>query len=65
MQGGLSEISKKMGRPTDNPKPNKITFRIDSADKEILDKYIRQKSVTQTQALRSAIKLLENELKIQ
>jgi len=52
-----------MGRPTDNPKPHKITVRIDSKDKEILDCYTEQESITQMEAVRRGIKKLENEIK--
>ena len=36
---------KKMGRPTDNPKLNKISIRISDEDKGILDKYCEKENV--------------------
>ena len=30
---------KKMGRPTENPRPNKLSIRISDEDKEILEKH--------------------------
>lgn len=56
-------MSPKMGRPTDNPKPYKITVRIDEKDKEILGKYCEQEEVSQMEAVRRGIKKLENDIK--
>ena len=56
-------MSPKMGRPTDNPKPYKITIRIDEKNKEILDKYCKQEEVSQMEAVRRGIKKLENDIK--
>lgn len=55
--------SKKMGRPTDNPKPYKITVRLDENSKSILDSYCRQEEVTQMEAVRRSIKKLEDDIK--
>ena len=56
-------MSPRTGRPTDNPKPHKITVRIDDASKEILNSYCAQKSVSQMEAVRRGIKKLEPEIK--
>ncbi len=56
-------MSPRTGRPTDNPKPYKITTRIDENCKTILDKYCEQEKVPQMEAVRRAIKLLEKSLK--
>jgi len=56
-------ISKKIGRPTDTPKPHKITVRIDEKDRELLDLYMAQESVSQMEAVRRGIKKLESEIK--
>ncbi len=56
-------MSPRTGRPTDNPKPYKITTRIDEESKKILDKYCEQKKVPQMEAVRRGIKKLENDLK--
>lgn len=55
--------SKKMGRPTDNPKPYRVNVRIDAECKEILDTYVEQKNVTAMEAVRRSIKKLRDDLK--
>lgn len=52
-----------MGRPTDNPKPHKITVRIDDKSKEILDTYCEQEQVNQMEAVRRGIGKLEDDIK--
>lgn len=54
---------KKMGRPTDNPKPYRAVVRFDETCKNILDKYCMQEEVNQMEAIRRGIKKLENDLK--
>lgn len=56
-------MSPRTGRPTDNPKPYKITTRIDEESKVILDKYCQQESISQMEAVRRGIKKLEQDLK--
>lgn len=56
-------MSPKIGRPTDNPKAHKFSMRLDNKCREILDKYCEQEKVTQTDAVRQAIMLLEKRLK--
>ena len=51
------------GRPTDNPRPNKISIRISDADKKILEDYCEQESVNKTEAISRGIKRLENDIK--
>lgn len=53
---------KKMGRPTDNPRPNKLSIRISDADKEILEYYCEKENVNRTGAISRAIKMLKLEL---
>jgi len=55
--------NKKMGRPTDNPKPYRVYARLDSESKEILDAYTKQEKVTAMEAVRRAIKKLKGDLK--
>jgi len=55
--------SKKMGRPTNNPRPHKLNVRINDNSKEILEKYCLQKSVNRTEAVEQGIKKLEDDLK--
>ena len=54
---------KKMGRPTDNPRPHKLNVRINDASKNILERYCLQESVNRTEAVERGIKRLENDLK--
>lgn len=56
-------MSPRTGRPTDNPKPYKVTARLDEESKRILDAYCEQESVTQMEAVRQGIKKLESEIK--
>lgn len=51
------------GRPTDNPKPYKLTVRVDKESKEILDKYTEQEHISQMEAIRRGIKRLEPDIK--
>ncbi len=56
-------MSPRTGRPTDNPKPYKITTRIDEEGKNILEKYCEQENVSQMEAVRRGIKKLETDIK--
>ena len=56
-------MSPRTGRPTDNPKPYKITTRIDDESKTILDMYCKQENISQMEAVRRGIKKLETDLK--
>lgn len=55
--------NKKMGRPTDNPKPHHIGVRLDNESKEILDSYCEQESVTKMEGIRRGVKKLQEDLK--
>ncbi len=55
--------NKKMGRPTDNPKPYRVNARLDLESKKILDAYIKQEKVTAMEAVRRSIKKLKDDLK--
>lgn len=54
---------KKMGRPTDNPKPYQMTLKYDEECKEILEAYCEQENVNKMQAARQGIKKLKADLK--
>ncbi|MEG1433826.1 hypothetical protein [Eubacterium sp.] len=56
-------MTKKMGRPTDNPKPHKITVRIDDRSKAILEQYCIQEYVSKMEAVRRGIGKLEGDIK--
>ena len=56
-------MTKKIGRPTNNPKPYKITVRVDERCKNIIDKYCEQEDVSQMECIRRGIEKLEPEIK--
>lgn len=49
---------KKIGRPTDNPRPNKLSIRISDTDKKILEDYCERENVNKTEAISRGIKKL-------
>lgn len=53
---------KKRGRPTDNPKPYRLSVKYDEECKEILEKYCKQENVNKMQAARRGIKKLKDDL---
>ena len=56
-------MSPRTGRPTDNPRPNKISIRISNNDKQMLEDYCLQEKVNKTEAISRGIKKLEDELR--
>ena len=56
-------MSPRTGRPTDNPKPYKLSVRVDEASKKILEQYTEQEKVSTMEAIRRVIKRLEPDLK--
>lgn len=56
-------MSPRTGRPTDNPKSERITVRLDSESSEILDKYCSQETVERAEAIRRGIKKLKGDIK--
>lgn len=56
-------MSPRTGRPTDNPKPYKLTVRVDEACKKILSQYSEQEKISQMEAIRRGILRLEPEIK--
>lgn len=56
-------LTAKMGRPTDNPKPYKLTVRVDEKSIRILKKYSEQENVSIMEAIRRGIARLESDLK--
>lgn len=55
--------NKKVGRPTDNPRPHKISIRINDSSKEILENYCTEFNVSKTEAVERGIKKLEDDIK--
>ncbi len=56
-------MSPRTGRPTDNPRPNKISIRISDKDKKLLEQYCEQENVNKTEAISRGINKLESEIK--
>ncbi len=56
-------MPKKVGRPTDNPKPDRITVRLDAEAKLTLEKYCEQEHVERNEAVRRGIKKLRADIK--
>ncbi len=52
-----------MGRPTSNPKIDRLTVRLDILTKTILDKYCEQENIKPTEAIRRGVKKLESDIK--
>lgn len=51
----------KIGRPTDNPRPNRLSIRISNEDKNILENYCEKERVNRTEAISRGIKKLNKE----
>ena len=56
-------MSAKMGRPTDNPKYERLSVRIDSECSEILSEYCRKNNVNRAEATRIAVKKIKDDKK--
>ena len=52
-------MSPRTGRPTDNPRPNKLSIRISDEDKQILERYCERENVNKTEAISRGIKELD------
>ena len=52
---------KKMGRPTDDPKPHKITARLNDEGLKILDDYCERKNIRRPEGIRRAVARLKDE----
>ena len=52
---------KKMGRPTDDPKPHKITARLNEEGLKILDDYCERKNIGRPEGIRRAVARLKDE----
>ncbi len=53
-------LTKKMGRPTDNPKPHKLSVRLDTEGLEILDAYCKKNQVTRMEGIRRGVHRLKD-----
>lgn len=52
---------KKMGRPTDEPKPHKVSARLTDEGLKILDDYCEKKNINRPEGIRQAITHLKEE----
>lgn len=50
---------KKMGRPTNNPRPHNLGVRINDADKKRLEEYCKVQNINRTEAISRAINRLD------
>jgi len=57
--GGELQGKKKMGRPTDNPKPTQIAVRFDNDTLAILDRFCNAEKVSRAEGIRKAVRRLE------
>ena len=52
---------RKMGRPTNDPKPHKITARLNDEGLKILDEYCKRKNICRPEGIRNAVYRLKDE----
>lgn len=55
----MIKLAKKMGRPTDNPKPDKITVRFDEECMRNIEAYCKNHNVSKVEAIRVAVRALK------
>ena len=55
--------TKKIGRPTDNPKPHQLTVKFDDECKEIIEQYSEQEAVSKMETVRQGVRKLKDDLK--
>ena len=55
-------VSPRPGRPTDNPKPYKITVRLDEESQQIMEAYCEQEQVERGEAVRRGLKKLKEDM---
>ncbi len=56
-------MSPRTGRPTENPKNERITVRLDKESMDILNNYCQQESVEKAEAIRRGVKKLKPDIK--
>lgn len=56
-------MTKKLGQPTENPTPYKITVRIDEPYKDMIESYCKQEGASQMECIRRGMKKLKPEIK--
>lgn len=60
---GGKRMSPRTGRPTDNPKKERITVRLDEESREILENYCKQEECERAEAIRRGVKKLKDDIK--
>jgi len=55
--------NEKRGRPSDNPRLNKLSIRLNDESVQTLAEYCEQKNVTRTEAIERAIGKLKDDIK--
>ncbi len=56
-------MSPRTGRPTTNPRPNKLSIRLNDASLKTLESYCKAFSVNKTEAIERAIAKLKGDIK--
>jgi len=56
-------LKQKLGRPTDNPKKDRLTVRLDEESIEILTTYCDQEKIDRAEGIRRGIKKLKSDIK--
>lgn len=56
-------MSPRTGRPTTNPRPNKLSIRLNNESLGTLEAYCNQEKVNKTEAIERAIGKLKDEIK--
>ena len=56
-------MSPRTGRPTDNPRPHKLSIRLNDESLSTLIKYCEQEKVNKTEAIERAVEKLKVEIK--
>lgn len=56
-------MSPRTGRPTDNPRPHKLSIRLNDESIRVLEDYCSQENVNRTEAIERAIGKLKDDMK--
>ena len=56
-------MPQRTGRPTNNPKTQRITVRLDEESQRILNEYCDQEDIERAEGIRRGVKKLESDLK--
>ena len=56
-------MSPRTGRPTDNPRPHKLSIRLNDESVKTLEDYCEKQNVNRTEAIERAIGKLKDDIK--